>query len=69
MFIPYTCMPVFAYKGNGDKRAEIVNVFKNAKLKWVDDESLSIFCLSYNQIRPMNDVDILDSEFLTTKGI
>jgi hypothetical protein len=34
---------------------EIVQAYqKNAKLKWANDNSLSILCLSYNQIRPID---------------
>ena len=57
-FVPYSGMPVFAYRGNNEEKAEIVHVFKNdAKLKRADDNSLSTFCVPYNQIRPRNDDD------------
>ena len=55
-FVPYPGMTVIAFRGEYEVEAEIVHAYqKNAKLKWSDDNSLSILCLPYNQIRPLND--------------
>ena len=57
-FVPYTDMQVYAYRGEIEEKATIVDVFKNgARVKWGDDGSLSTFCLPYNQLRPIIDDD------------
>jgi hypothetical protein len=62
-FVPYTDMSVFAFRGNNEVKAEIVQVYqKNAKLKWVDDNSLSILCVPYNQIRPVSNNDEVEEQ-------
>ena len=58
LFVPYTGMSVFAFRGDNEVKAEIVQVYqKNAKLKWADDNLLSILCVPYNQIRPVSNND------------
>ena len=62
-FVPYTGMSVFAFRGDNEVKVEIVQVYqKNAKLKWVDDNSLSILCVPYNQIRPVSKNDEVDEQ-------
>jgi hypothetical protein len=41
-FVPYMDLPVYAYQGENEEKATIIDVFKNgARVKWVDDRSLS----------------------------
>ena len=69
MFVPYNGMPVFAYRGEIEEKAVITNAFKNdAKLKWADDDSLSLFCVPYNHMRPVNDDDELKDDHLPNEG-
>ena len=43
-FVPYPGMTVIAFRGDDEVEAEIVHAYqKNAKLRWADDKSLSIF--------------------------
>ena len=59
-FVPYTRIPVFAYREQSKVDAKIVHAFKSdAKLKLADDSLLSTFCVLYNHIRPMNNDDEL----------
>lgn len=63
LLVPYAGMTVFAFRGDDEVEAEIVQAYhKNAKLKWADDNSLSILCLPYNQIRPINDNDKVEKK-------
>ena len=69
MFVPYNGMPVFAYRGEIEVKAEITNAFKNdAKLKWADDDSLSLLCVPYNHMRPVKDDDELKDDHLPMEG-
>ena len=62
-------MQVYAYRGEIEEKATIVDVFKNgARVKWQDDRSLSTFCLPYNQLRPVIEDDGRMT-FLTMKVI
>ena len=68
-FVPYTGMPVFAYRVEIEVKAEIVHVFKHdSKLKWAHDRSLSTFCVPYNQIRPMKDDGELEGADIVKGG-
>ena len=68
-FVPYTDMQVYAYRGEIEEKATIVDVFKNgARLKWGDDGSLSTFCLPYNQLRPIIDDDEVKNDLFDNEG-
>jgi hypothetical protein len=68
-FVPYTDMQVYAYRGEIEVKATIVDVFKNgARLKWGDDGSLSTFCLPYNQLRPIIDDDEVKNHLFDNEG-
>ena len=61
-FVPDPGMPVFAYRGEMEEKAEIMHTFKNdAKLKWANDNVLSMFCVPYNLMRPMNGDEEVDN--------
>jgi len=56
-FVPYPCMPVFAYMGEMEEKAEIVHTLKNdAKLKWANENVLSMFFVPYNLMRPIDKI-------------
>ena len=68
-FVPYTDMPVYAYRVESIEKAKIVDVFKHgAQLLWGDDGSFSTFCVPYNQIRPMITDDEVKNEIFDNEG-
>jgi len=55
-------MSVFVYSGDKEEKANLMHAFKNdANLKWANDNALSMFCVPYNLMRPVNDEDELDN--------
>ncbi len=65
-FVPYPGMPVFACRWDKEEKAEIVHALQNdAKLKWANDNALSMFCVPYDQMRPVKGNDEVDNDTLT----
>ena len=60
---------MYAYRGENEEKATVVDVFKNAaRVKWRDDGSHSTFCLPYNQLRPVIEDDEVKNDLFDNEG-
>ena len=59
-------MLVFAYRVENEEKVKITHVFNNdTKLRWADDNSLSIFHVPYNHMKLMKNDDELKDDIIS----